>query len=116
MVRDVAVEPQPTKPSVGQIEVDFLVQPPLRANAEAVAEDQHAHHQLGTYRGPPNVAVIGSEMRSQPGQIDETVDLAKQVIFGDVPLKAEAIKQRLLHHPPLADHRPNLLRPGERNQ
>jgi hypothetical protein len=33
-----------------------------------------------------------------------------------MPLKAEAIEQRLLHHSPLAHYRPNLLRPGEGNQ
>jgi hypothetical protein len=33
-----------------------------------------------------------------------------------MPLKAEAVKQRLLHHPPLAHHWPNLLLPGEENQ
>jgi len=30
--------------------------------------------------------------------------------------RADALKQRLLHHPPLAHQRPNLLRPGEENQ
>ena len=30
--------------------------------------------------------------------------------------RAEALKQRLRHHPPLAHQRPNLLRPGEGNQ
>src|SRR6516164_3926809 len=34
----------------------------------------------------------------------------------NMPLEAEAVEQRLLHHPPLAHHRPNLLRPGEGNQ
>jgi hypothetical protein len=38
------------------------------------------------------------------------------MIFGDMSLEAEAVKQRLLHHTPLAHHRPNLLRPGEGNQ
>jgi hypothetical protein len=38
------------------------------------------------------------------------------VIVGDVPLEAEAVEQRLLHHPPLAHHRPNLLRSAEGNQ
>jgi hypothetical protein len=33
-----------------------------------------------------------------------------------MPLKAEAVKQRLLHHPPLAHHRPNLLLQREQNQ
>jgi len=29
-----------------------------------------------------------------------------------MPFEAEAVEQRLLHHPPLAHHRPNLLRTG----
>ena len=43
----------------------------------------------------------------------EAGDLAKQVIAGDMPLEAEAVEQRLPHHPPLAHHPPNLLRPAE---
>jgi hypothetical protein len=38
------------------------------------------------------------------------------VIVGDMPLKAEAVEQRLLHHPPFAHHRPNLPRLRRRNQ
>jgi hypothetical protein len=38
------------------------------------------------------------------------------MIARDMPLKAEAVEQRLLHHPPLAHHRPNLPRPSRRNQ
>jgi hypothetical protein len=36
------------------------------------------------------------------------------MILGHMPLKTEAVEQRLLHHPPLAHHRPNLLNPAER--
>src|SRR5271170_5371279 len=43
-------------------------------------------------------------MRPQTRQVNETVDLAKHVIVGDMPLEAEAVEQRLLHHPPLAHH------------
>jgi hypothetical protein len=35
-------------------------------------------------------------------EIDEAVDLAQQMIVVHMPLQAEAIKQRLLHHPPFA--------------
>ena len=35
MVVDVAVEPQPTESAIGQIKMDLLAQPSLRANAEA---------------------------------------------------------------------------------
>jgi hypothetical protein len=48
-------------------------------------------------------------MRPNLGQVDETIDLAQQVIVWDAPLQTEAVKQRLLHHPPFAHHRTNLL-------
>ena len=116
MIGDIAIEPQSTKPAIGQIEMDLLAQPTLRTNAEAVADDQHPDHQLGIDRGPPDVAIVGPQMRPNLGQVDEPVDLAKQVTVGDMPLEAEAVEQRLLHHPPFAHHRPNLLHPTEENQ
>ena len=115
MIGDVAIEPQATEPAIGQTEVDLLAQPAFRANAEAVADDQHPDHQLRIDRRATDVAVVRSQMRPQTGQIDEPVDLAKQVTVRDVPLKAKALEQRLLHHPPLTHHRPNLPRPGEGN-
>ena len=41
-------------------------------------------------------------MRPNLRKIDEAVDLAQEVIARDMTLKAEAVEQRLLHHPPLA--------------
>src|SRR3984957_13299405 len=96
--------------------MDLLAQPPLRANAEAGADDQHPDHQLGINRGTPDLAIVGAQMRSNLGQVDEPVDLAQQMTIGDVPLEAEAVEQRLLHHPPLAHHRPTLLLQREENQ
>jgi hypothetical protein len=118
MIGNVAVEPQSTEPAVRQIEVDFLAQPTLRTNAVAVAvaDNQHAHHQLGINRGPPDVAIVGPQVRTNLGQVDEPVDLSQQMIIGNAPLQTEAVKQRLLHHPLFAHHRPNLPRPGEENQ
>src|SRR5271170_6706461 len=55
-------------------------------------------------------------MRPQIRQVRKTVDLAEQVTVRNMPLEAEAEKQRLLHHPPLAHHRPNLLLQREENQ
>src|SRR5580704_16314264 len=98
MIGNVAVEPQPTKPAIGQIEVDLVAQPTLRANAEAIADDEHPDHQLRIDRGPPDVAIIGPQVRTNLGQVDEPVDLAQQMIVGDTPLKAEAVEARLLLH------------------
>ena len=41
-------------------------------------------------------------------KVDEPVNLAQQMIGGDVPLQAEAVKQRFLHHPPFAHHPPKI--------
>src|ERR1700693_2479159 len=105
MIGNFAVKPQSTEPAIGQIEMDLLAQPTLRTNAEAVADDEHPDYQLRIDRGSSHVAIVRPQMRPQSREIDKTVDLAKQVIVGDMPLKAEAIEQRLLHHSPLAHHR-----------
>jgi hypothetical protein len=39
MIGHFAVETQSTKPAIRQVEVHLLAQPPLRADAEAVADD-----------------------------------------------------------------------------
>ena len=65
MIGNVAVEPQPTKPAVSKIDVDLIAQPTLRTNAGAVADNQHAHHQLGIDRGPPDVAIVRPQVRPQ---------------------------------------------------
>jgi hypothetical protein len=56
--------------------VDFVTQPALGADAEAVANDEHAHHQLGIDGGSVGVAVEGSEVATQLAQIEEPVDAA----------------------------------------
>ena len=104
MIWNIAIEPQSTKPAIGQIEMDLLAQPTLRTNAQAVADDEHPDHQLRINRGPPDVAIIGPQMCPNLGQVDEPIDLAKQMTVRDMPLKAEAVEQRLLHHRPLAHH------------
>jgi hypothetical protein len=76
MIQNVAVEPQSTKPTIGQIELDLLAQPLLRANAEAVADNQHPHHQLGIDRRTTRLAVARLQMRPGLRMVDETIDPA----------------------------------------
>ena len=83
----------------------LLAQPPLGADADAVADDQHPDHQLRIDRGPADLAVERPQMLARSGQIDEPVDRAQQVIGRHVPLEAELVEQRLLRHRPLAHHR-----------
>ena len=116
MVGHVPVEAKPAEPAVGQIEVNLVAQPPLGTNAVAVAHQQHADHQLGIDRGSAHLAVVRLKVSPNVRQIDEPIDLAQHVTAWDVPLQAEAIEQRFLHHPPFAHHRPISRRPGEVNQ
>ena len=80
MIRDVAVEPQAKEPAIGKVEVDLVAQPPFGANTEAVADNEHPDHQLRIDRGPSDIAIVGPQVRPQPGKIDKPIDLAQQVI------------------------------------
>ncbi len=86
----------------------LLAQAPLGADAEAVADQQHADHQLGINRGPSHGAVEAGQMLAQPGAVDEAVDTPQQVIGGDMVFKPECVEQALLHHETLAYHGPIL--------
>ena len=100
------LQPETAEPPVGEVQVHLLAQPPLRADAEAIAYQQHPDDQFGIDRGPARLAVEGPQLLAQTRQVYEPIDRTKQVIRWHVSLKAEAIEQRLLHHRPLAHHQP----------
>src|SRR5580693_5972836 len=104
MIGDMPVEPKPAKPSICQIEVDFLAQPPLRSNAEAIAHDQHSDHQLWINRWPANRAAECRQFPSHILQLDEPVDGAQQMISWNVPLWRKLIEQRSLFDLPMSHH------------
>jgi hypothetical protein len=56
VIGDLVFQPQSAEPAVGKIEVHFLAQPPLRADAEAIADKQHSDHELRIDRRAPRVA------------------------------------------------------------
>ena len=105
MVRHVAVETKTAEPPIGQIQVDFLAQPPFRANAEAVAHDQHADQQLGINRWPPHFTVVGRQVCPNAVEFDETVERAQQMRLGHVTFKRELVEQSVLLDFPLPHHR-----------
>ncbi len=80
--------------------MDFLAQPALRADAQAVADDQHADHEFGIDRGPASVAVERSQMLAQFAEIEETVNAPQQVIVWDVVFEVECVEQLVLNNAP----------------
>src|SRR5207248_6373849 len=61
MIGHLAVEPEPAKPAIRQVEVHLFAQPPLRADAEAIADNQHANQQLWIDRRPADLTVEGHQ-------------------------------------------------------
>ena len=96
MVRHVAVEAKPAEPAIGEVEMHFLAEPPLRADAEAITNNQHPDHQFGIDRRPPNRAVEGSEVSSHLRQVDEAIDRSQEMITWHMPLEREVVEQLAL--------------------
>ena len=93
------------EPAISQVQVHFLAQPPLRANAIAVTEDQHAQHHLGVNRWSAGMAVEWGKGFSKLVQIEKGIDLTKQVVLRDVIFQAKLIKQGILVRRQLTHHR-----------
>src|SRR5437762_13312105 len=104
MIRHLAIEPDPTEPSVSQIEVHFFTEPPLRADAEAIADNQYADHQLGIDRRPAHAAVKRRQLPSQVAKFDEPINRPQQMIRWNMPIERELIEQRSLFNLPVSHH------------
>src|SRR5271170_496034 len=112
MVRNLVVKIEAAEPAIGEVQLDLLTQPPLKANAVAVANDQHPDHQLGVDRWPADLAVerlkLLAELTQYPGH--NRIDPAQQMARRNAPFETEKVEQPALiaglttHHgksPPL---------------
>src|SRR5205814_2202000 len=104
MIGHFAVETQSTKPAIRQVEVHLLAQSPLRANAKAVADDQHANQQLRVDRWPTHLAVERRQFLPQPVEFDEAIDRPQQVLLRHMPFERKLVKQSLLLDSPFPHH------------
>src|SRR6185312_5804583 len=98
------VEPKPAEPSISKIEMDLLAEPPLRADAEAIADQQHPDHQLGIDRRTSDIAVEACKLASEIIKLDEPVYRPEQMIRWNVPFQRELIEQRSLFDLPMSHH------------
>ena len=105
MVRDRVGQIEPAEPPVRQIEPHLFAEPPLGPDAVGVSDDQHAEHQLGIDRGPPDGAVERSQMRADAGEIDKPVNRAQEMILRHERIEIELVKERALRHLPRSHHR-----------
>jgi hypothetical protein len=52
VVWDVAIEAEPAKPAISEVQMDLFVERPLGTNAIAVADQQHPHQRFRINRRP----------------------------------------------------------------
>src|SRR5579872_5067460 len=76
VIRHRAVKPEPAEPAAAEVQVDLLAQPPLRPNAEAIADDQHPDHQLRGERRPPHL------LAAYPVEVHKTVIARSRSVSG----------------------------------
>jgi hypothetical protein len=108
MVRHLAVAAEAAEPAVGQVEMDLFTQAALRAQAHAVADDPHAHHQLGIDRRAANGAIKRLQGIADALQVKKAVNAAQQVIGRDMVVEAEVVEELRRSH--LQAHRRPALR------
>jgi hypothetical protein len=112
MIRHLVVEIEAAKPPVRKVKFELFAQPPLEADAIAIADDQHSDHKLGINRRLANVAIEGRELLANLNQYPchDRIDPAQQMVRWDAPFEVEQVKQLALiarlstHHgkpPPL---------------
>jgi hypothetical protein len=92
------------KPAICQIEMDFLAQASLGADAKAIPDDQHPDHQLGVDRWATHCAVKGGQPPPQLAKLDEPVDGPQHMVSGNVPFERKLIKQSSLLDSPTSHH------------
>lgn len=71
--------------------MDLLAQPPLRMDAQAIADNQHPDHHLRIDRGSACLAVEGPQVLANVRQVHEPVDRAEQMIPRHVPLQVDTV-------------------------
>jgi hypothetical protein len=92
VVRHIAIETQTAEPAIRQVQVDLFAQPPFRADAKAVADDQHADQQLGIDRRPSCLTVEWRQVSPNALEINKAVDRPQQVLFRHVPFERKLIE------------------------
>jgi len=79
-----------------QVQLDLFAQTAFGADAQAIADDQHADHQLGINRRPSGMTVVRGQVLMQIGQIQKAVDLAQQVVLRHQFIEVERLEKGLL--------------------
>ena len=89
------------KPPIREVDLNLPAKLALRPDGEHVADDQHPDHQHRIDRRAADPGIVGRQLRVDPGQVQNGIDLADQVIVRNHLVEVELIKQvPLAPYPP----------------
>src|SRR6266516_7932104 len=102
MIGNLVIELEAAEPTITEMKFDLLAQLPFKADAIAVADNEHPDHQLRIDRGPPDVAVERRQLLAKVSQHlrHDWVDAAQEMIRGNVFFEVEKIEQLALINRP----------------
>src|SRR5918994_366355 len=96
MIRDSILDAELAEPTIGKVHLHLTADQPLRADRKDIPYDQHPDHQLRIDRRATRGRIMRRKFAAKPGQIESSVDLAHQMIFGDRVAKTKLVEQLTL--------------------
>ena len=79
MIRHLARQAEPTEPPVRQVQMHLLAQPAFRADAVAIADDQHPNQQFRVDRWSSGCAVEWCQVWPNRAEVGEAVDRSQHM-------------------------------------
>jgi hypothetical protein len=109
---DLILEIELAEPAIREVQLDFLGEPALRADAAAVAHDEHADHKLGIDRRASDVAVERLKFAVEVSQCrrHKHINPAQKMALRNAVIETELVEQLALVPPLPTHHRPVLHR------
>src|SRR5271156_5269240 len=85
--------------------MNLFAQPPLRADAKAVTDNQHPDHQLRINRRPTHFAVKRRQLAPHSVELDKPVDRTQQMFRRHMTFQRKLVEQSVLPAPTFPHHR-----------
>jgi hypothetical protein len=80
MVRHFARQAEPAEPPIGEVQMDLLAQSAFRADAVAIADDQHPDQQFRVDRRPPGRAIEWRQVAPNRAKVAEAGDRSQHMV------------------------------------
>ena len=96
MIRDSILDTELAEPAIGEVHLHFTTDQSLRADRKDIPHDQHPDHQFRIDRRATHRRIMRCKFAAKPGQIESSVDLPHQMIFGNRVAKMKLVEQLTL--------------------